>query len=272
MPHPALLPGPESTCGRCGYVVKGLTTFTCPECGSDLRDVGIHRPSRLSRSRAILPALLRAAAPRLLVWTIVFAVGAAAVTTLVRDRVWPHHRAGHADLRAYPKFPAYTAIDFQTRTDAPARGRSAAADAPDRVRYGTFSIQYGPRETHALFAINYLDNTYYYNDAAGTTRYYPGLPTPAAVLDHFNVCGIDTSTPAVQAQAAAIAQLMSEAADHPNLALHPPPTFPFDISRSAGSYGVDEVTPLRPFKIIWPLVWLIGALMIVRNRHRKLAR
>ncbi len=31
----------ESVCGRCGYIVHGLTTFTCPECGSDLREVGI---------------------------------------------------------------------------------------------------------------------------------------------------------------------------------------------------------------------------------------
>jgi class 3 adenylate cyclase len=28
-------------CGRCGYSVTGLTTFSCPECGADLRDVGI---------------------------------------------------------------------------------------------------------------------------------------------------------------------------------------------------------------------------------------
>src|SRR5687767_3475956 len=29
------------TCGRCRYVVTGVPTFTCPECGSDLRQVGI---------------------------------------------------------------------------------------------------------------------------------------------------------------------------------------------------------------------------------------
>lgn len=31
----------ESVCGKCHYVVTGLPDFTCPECGSDLRDVGI---------------------------------------------------------------------------------------------------------------------------------------------------------------------------------------------------------------------------------------
>src|SRR6185369_9941136 len=31
----------EPACGRCGYLVRGIPTFTCPECGGDLRDVGI---------------------------------------------------------------------------------------------------------------------------------------------------------------------------------------------------------------------------------------
>ncbi len=31
------------TCGKCGYNVTGLPTFICPECGSDLRDVGINQ-------------------------------------------------------------------------------------------------------------------------------------------------------------------------------------------------------------------------------------
>ncbi|HSI36374.1 MAG: adenylate/guanylate cyclase domain-containing protein [Phycisphaerae bacterium] len=34
----ARLPG---VCGKCGYNVTGIPTFTCPECGSDLREVGI---------------------------------------------------------------------------------------------------------------------------------------------------------------------------------------------------------------------------------------
>ena len=32
------------SCRACGYAVKGLPSFICPECGSDLRDVGIDTP------------------------------------------------------------------------------------------------------------------------------------------------------------------------------------------------------------------------------------
>lgn len=53
----------EPSCGRCGYAVRGLTTFTCPECGGDLREVGI-KTAALSGVSSF--ALLAAA------WVIVF--------------------------------------------------------------------------------------------------------------------------------------------------------------------------------------------------------
>ena len=35
--------GPKkSGCGKCGYSAIGLSSFICPECGSDLRVVGIN--------------------------------------------------------------------------------------------------------------------------------------------------------------------------------------------------------------------------------------
>lgn len=33
-------------CGACGYAVRGISTFTCPECGNDLREVGIESSAR----------------------------------------------------------------------------------------------------------------------------------------------------------------------------------------------------------------------------------
>ena len=33
----------EMSCGGCGYVVRGLSQLNCPECGADLREVGIGR-------------------------------------------------------------------------------------------------------------------------------------------------------------------------------------------------------------------------------------
>jgi len=33
----------QMACGGCGYAVRGLESLNCPECGADLRKVGINR-------------------------------------------------------------------------------------------------------------------------------------------------------------------------------------------------------------------------------------
>ncbi len=43
-----------STCGHCGYAVRGLESMTCPECGEDLREVGIVTPGRKNKVSPIL--------------------------------------------------------------------------------------------------------------------------------------------------------------------------------------------------------------------------
>ncbi len=35
----------SAACGRCGYNVRGMPTFVCPECGADVREVGIRPPA-----------------------------------------------------------------------------------------------------------------------------------------------------------------------------------------------------------------------------------
>jgi hypothetical protein len=53
----------EASCGKCGYFVVGLSGFICPECGSNLAEVGIHLPG----DAAPMPQLCRA-----LIYTLVF--------------------------------------------------------------------------------------------------------------------------------------------------------------------------------------------------------
>ena len=49
-------PASGGKCGQCGYGVRGIASTTCPECGADLREVGIvagERP-RGGGTRAVL--------------------------------------------------------------------------------------------------------------------------------------------------------------------------------------------------------------------------
>jgi class 3 adenylate cyclase len=56
-------------CGRCGYDVRGLPTFFCPECGSDLREVGITSGTPPG-VMTLLVAALAVGRRRMLVWTV----------------------------------------------------------------------------------------------------------------------------------------------------------------------------------------------------------
>ena len=75
-----------STCGQCGYGVTGLPSFTCPECGSDLRDVGIVHPKKsepptpvVSRIKPLRDAWRLMAV--LALWTLIYALLYACIGT-----------------------------------------------------------------------------------------------------------------------------------------------------------------------------------------------
>ena len=61
-------------CGRCGYPVKGLTALNCPECGGDLREVGITTP----RSRQKVTPLVF-----VMLWTLLLPIPALAISALM---------------------------------------------------------------------------------------------------------------------------------------------------------------------------------------------
>ncbi len=46
--------GSGLACGKCGYATHGLTSLDCPECGSDLREVGIVRGKPKGSMAAVL--------------------------------------------------------------------------------------------------------------------------------------------------------------------------------------------------------------------------
>ncbi|MBT8484290.1 MAG: hypothetical protein HKO59_04405 [Phycisphaerales bacterium] len=70
---------PHPSCGQCKYAVAGLETLTCPECGADLREVGILTPGALGATW-LVPVLT------CLLWTlIVIPVGSVAAVQAYRS-------------------------------------------------------------------------------------------------------------------------------------------------------------------------------------------
>ncbi len=121
------------SCGKCGYAVAGLPTFTCPECGSDLREVGIVMPrtggswgrvgwavvwSVLWLVVLPIPGFMLAARP-----IVASAPTVATVTTTV--------------TLSNPASEAYTSVELVgTSTQTSGAGRSGARGAVQDVQLG----------------------------------------------------------------------------------------------------------------------------------------
>ena len=64
----------QPACGNCGYFVRGIATFICPECGQDLREAGIVTPATHAKGWSADP-VLRAA-----LWTLLLPIPATILT------------------------------------------------------------------------------------------------------------------------------------------------------------------------------------------------
>jgi class 3 adenylate cyclase len=85
----------EPSCGNCGYGVQGLPTFICPECGSDLRQVGIISSSPGSNPFGRFTAALVSSWKRLIVAAVAIMALAAiamyiAITFILNHDVFPN--------------------------------------------------------------------------------------------------------------------------------------------------------------------------------------
>ena len=66
--------GSTANCGQCGYATRGLDSFDCPECGADLREVGIVPPRTPTPFRTNLSRFLIVDMALLAVLIILFAI------------------------------------------------------------------------------------------------------------------------------------------------------------------------------------------------------
>jgi hypothetical protein len=89
----------DPTCGQCGYCVRGISTLTCPECGSDLREVGIIPPNkRIFGSKTI----------KLILWTFAAPPLAALISILLLFTVLPFAQMYKVDRSIQIQLPNLT--------------------------------------------------------------------------------------------------------------------------------------------------------------------
>ncbi len=123
-------------CGRCLYAVAGLTSLTCPECGSDLRVVGI-----------LTPAMRRPTGPWLaiILWTLALPVPALVISGVLSSLIMPErHEYEERWLLTPTSDVGVTHIDFTASASSwnwpwNRPGDAAWHEAPDTLRFAVFA-------------------------------------------------------------------------------------------------------------------------------------
>lgn len=238
----------EPSCGQCGYAVRGLPGFTCPECGSDLRDVGIVTPQARPRPSRVLPALG---------WTLLVLILFVVSTRLVVGSM--RHTTIKSDTRTLksPESQAYKNLILQ-------------ADGP--TRNGQFQVKelkmtLSPSTGNILpMDIDPDDLSYEYKDAKGSVVRQTTALDLEGMLVWMKEAGVDTASPGVRDEANEVVQYLQLVSD--GLANN---NYQFDhfrgqmrSHRSRGTASQDWVAQASIAS--WGVIWLLGIWRIARKR------
>jgi class 3 adenylate cyclase/predicted RNA-binding Zn-ribbon protein involved in translation (DUF1610 family) len=259
----------DPTCGHCGYIVTGLTTFVCPECGSDLREVGIVRGSS-DRPRRPWPPVAKLAL-KLLAWTLVAAFLAYAAFGIVEQFFWPLHLRYDYDIEIAAKSGAFKNARLHMTAKGIAVGKNGIDHAMWKDRFAQFQIFTGQRDQ--MLGVNYERGDCFYTRPDRTQVQVNGMPTDETVLKLLESAGVKTADPRVTAEAQAIVKILSDFQQYPRSgsAINALRSVPAEFSTysPSGGMNVEPYDTLAYLAVAFGLmVWTPGALVLVRRWRR----
>lgn len=185
--HPSKAASQEPMCGQCGYIVVGLPSSICPECGQDLREVGITYPPAV-RERVTRAGLL-------LLWSVLLlACGVASYYWLI------------ARLPNFQRH--YTMLELELPEPAPEphgplvvqmKRRAKFDRAARRPVVGTATIEIAsPRSGPATFVVRYPEMSWRFEGRKIEWRGTANDLDQATLLEWLRFTGVDTCRPGME--------------------------------------------------------------------------
>lgn len=250
-------------CERCGYAVADLASFTCPECGVDLRLGGIITPAIIARTRGSLTSAI-------LAWT--YIAGVAAYITFTIGIITVGFGTGFMGTGGFttgwsnnltPFSGHYQSFEIIYDTDFATITSDITLTLVDNS--GT------------LHTINLDPNTRF---VTGLTTEDPSTWSPTTVETFFAETGLDTKDPQVVAEADEITKEIDLAIRSPRNAMNGSllthhSTNATTVASSSGPAPFGGT--LGPPPAVWLAtavvgiaLYLLGILFIVRRRRRLL--
>jgi hypothetical protein len=188
----------EPVCGRCGYCVRGISQLTCPECGSDLREVGILAPNM----RVPLPRFVWA-----ILWTLVLPAVALPISLLLLATVLPFaikQKSTRQIVCQAPYLNITLALDAEGWASKPAI-MGPASFQPDR-----FTLLKSGRAVTTFLETHIARGDYYYWSSSGAYVSQSSGFNGAVIANWLGSSGANAGDPKVRAVCDQIFKVISQ--------------------------------------------------------------
>jgi hypothetical protein len=260
---PAPQPAAESAdpvCGKCGYCVRGIEGLTCPECGSDLREVGI----LTSRHR-------RPATPWVYfaLWTLALPIGAILVSVLLMRTVIPFSQTSKVHRTIFFQAPPYLFTTLQVNGAA----REWQPPLAQRTPIPPQILHVQDQGSGRWLEINMNTRGYSYRTTNGSLVQSGGGMNGGVLADWLGTCGINAADPRVRSLCDAAYPALADISQGGALAagfmpINDASGRQLGIAHPAVLWTVyDEPHPavIAALAAFWLLLWIYG----IRRIHRR---
>ncbi|MBX2851033.1 MAG: hypothetical protein KTR15_04720 [Phycisphaeraceae bacterium] len=275
------------SCGYCGYPTRGISELQCPECGADLRAVGIVLPGegRSPLAGCLLPLLMTA-----------MLFMAAILGYSLAGLVVPTYRQQSITMYLYPASTQYDHVFVRVEgtliippgTPAPNTGLSMSSTyGPSPVASASLSgfgpnakpqrislqatptsqtIASGGWAFASFFEVDPATGQASWTDAQGKTQSSQGPATDQDVLAYLDALGAEITMQAVIDEAKQLSVLIDGLIQGGNMF-----TIKGFRSGGSGSGGGQQVGPawfLPVYAASWVVIWVIALAVIARRGRR----
>lgn len=250
----------DPVCGKCGYCVRGIEGLTCPECGSDLREVGILTP----RHRRPAPPWLYFA-----LWTLALPIAALLVSLLLMRTVIPFSQTAKVHRVIFFQAPPYLFTTLEVSGAArewqpPLASRSPA---PPQV------LNVFDQTSRRLLEVNMKTGGYSYRKKNGSLVQGASGMKGGVLADWLGTCGFNAADPRVRSLSDAAYPALVEVSQGGAAAagftpFNDPTGRQLGIAHPAALWTVyDEPHPavVASLAAFWLLVWIYGIRRIYRR-------
>lgn len=251
---------PEPACGKCGYCVRGIEGLTCPECGSDLREVGILTgPHR----RPVAPWAYAA------LWTLALPVGALLISLLLMRTVLPFSRTTKVQRVMFFSAPPYlfTTVNVSGASREWQPALANRTPAPPQV------LQLHDLPSGRSMQVDMKTGAYSYRKKNGTTVQRSSGMNGGVLADWLGTCGFNAADPRVRSLCNIAYPALAEVSQGGAAAAGFTPFKDatgrqLGIAHPAFTWPVyDEPHPavIASLAVFWLLVWVYGIRRISRR-------